>query len=421
MARLPAIMLGMVGNAIVWGMTGFLQFRAKLPLPGGFGLSELEIGILIGISTLFTTGSNLFWGAASDRTRTRWGKRKPFMIVFPPLVTLALWLSARANTLFAPGVIFYGLMGTWTAKNVLHAAANIPYSVTIPEIVPPEGRFGVSQFSAFVNGVGFALGALVPTLLFSAFDDFSVPFLVAGVIMTGLYIVSCLAIPDRQYPVDAGSMHEAMKLAFKDVNFLKFQVAQLFWTLGLNIVMFMLPFMAQDVLGFVEESQFGWLFLSFLVIGGGFLLAVNLATTRWNVPKKKALTFSLVFLACILPFFGLVGSDIMSAAMPPLAQVYVFGTLAFLGLIGIFIFPYAIMMALFDYTRGTEATYNGINSLFLGFAAIPAAPLGGVLLVFGGYWLAGVACAVLMVIAVVTFARVDVPEHLFQAGSREGA
>jgi hypothetical protein len=117
--------------------------------------------------------------------------------------------------------------------------------------------------------------------------------------------------------------------------------------------------------------------------------------------------------------------------MPIMVQVYLFGSILFGGLVGIFIFPYAIMMGLIDYSSGSEGAYNGTNGTILGFAAIPAGPIGGLLLsleypyvidglpVSLGYPYVGIVGAVLFILSIVVMLRVHVPEHLFE--KREGS
>ena len=406
------LMFGVLGNAIIGGMAAFLQFHANLTPPKGFGLTILEIGIIWGISAIFGAVSNIFWGAISDRTRTRWGRRKPFMAIFAPITAILLWISVSVDTLFGFELIFWNFFLFTTLKNIFHSAASVPYTTVIPEVVPPEKRVIVSQLSAVVNGIGMALGAVVPTILYSLSDNFQLPFIIAGILLVVLYYISAAVIPAEKYKTIPISILHSLRWTFKDHNYMLFQVGQFLWTLALNIVLFIIPFLAKDLIGVTDEREFGLLFISFLLIAGVFLLVINFLVEKMHVQKKKALMFSLLFTAVSLPFFGLIGSHAFNF-VPVLAQAYLFGSFMFIGLIGIFIFPYAIMMALINYDQGMEATYNGVNGLILGLAAIPAGPLGATILLFG-YPMAGIFCSLLVFASLMFMARVHVPEHLFQ-------
>ncbi len=411
------LLIASIGNAIVWGMNGFLQFHAgKAQSEGGFGLSAMDIGIIFGLASVFGAFSNVIWGAVSDRTSSRYGKRKPFMFIFPPLVLVTLWMASSVDVLFGISVVFWTFLLMMVVKGVFHAGANVPYSTVILEVVPPEKRVVVSQLSAFVQGIGFGAGAIVPALLFESFSDFGIPFIVAGAIMVILYLVSSTAVPSDAKPVKVESVFQTMKSTLKNRNFMVFQAAQFLWTLGLNIVIFVIPFLAQEVVGIVDESVYGWFFVSFLLIAAVFLFGMNFIWQKRRVEKKKTLILTILISAIALPFVGFIGTPAFSF-MPMMVQVYLFGSILFGGLVGIFIFPYAIMMGLIDYSSGSEGAYNGTNGTILGFAAIPAGPVGG-LLVSLGYPYVGIVGALLFIASAIVMQRVHVPEHLFE--KREG-
>ncbi|MHA1730773.1 MAG: MFS transporter [Promethearchaeota archaeon] len=410
------LMVPAVGNSTIWGALAFIQFHARLPVAeGGFGLSELEVGIVWGLSALVSAIASPLWGAASDHTRTRWGKRKPYMVVLPVVTAFLLWVTASVDSLFGLSGVFWALFLAFTAYRVAHAGANIPYSTVILEIVPPQERVSVSQLSALMNGVGMALGAVVPTILFGVFTGFSSPFLVLGAALVACYYVTLPLIPASKYDAGAGNILQSIRTTFGDRNFMKFELAQFLWSVGLNMVLFVLPFLAQDLLHVREEATYGLLFVTFLGIAGVFLFLSGWVVERFEVEKKRALQFSLAFTCVALPFLGVIGSPLL-AGTSVLGQVYVLGSLAFLGLIGLMVFPYAILMALVDRERGSESTYNGVNGFILGLAVIPAGPLGGYLLYRFGYAWIGAFCALFVLAAAIIFSRVHVPEHLFREG-----
>ncbi len=61
----------------VWGVQQLIYPIYNIAL----GLSPALIGIVIGIRTLWDAFTDPFMGHLSDRLRTRWGRRKPFMLV----------------------------------------------------------------------------------------------------------------------------------------------------------------------------------------------------------------------------------------------------------------------------------------------------------------------------------------------------
>ncbi len=113
----------------------------------------VALGVLEGIGSLMAVVWQPVIGAVSDRTRSRWGRRRPFIaigtvgdVIF--LVGLALsgsyWLV----------VIFYFLLQT--ASNT----AQGPYQGLMPDVVPPAQRGTASGYYGVSNVIGLLLGTI---------------------------------------------------------------------------------------------------------------------------------------------------------------------------------------------------------------------------------------------------------------------
>lgn len=61
----------------------------------GFGLSLAIVGILITASRVTDVVTDPWIGYMSDRIRTRWGRRKPFVLIGMPIYGLALYFLFR--------------------------------------------------------------------------------------------------------------------------------------------------------------------------------------------------------------------------------------------------------------------------------------------------------------------------------------
>ncbi|MDA1343799.1 MAG: MFS transporter, partial [Proteobacteria bacterium] len=56
------------------------------------GLPLASVGLAIGASRLLDVFVDPFMGILSDRWLTRWGRRKPWLVVGTPLLILASWM-----------------------------------------------------------------------------------------------------------------------------------------------------------------------------------------------------------------------------------------------------------------------------------------------------------------------------------------
>ena len=58
----------------------------------GFGLSLAFVGLMLALSRVFDGITDPVIGFLSDRVRTRWGRRKPFVLIGMPIFMLGVWL-----------------------------------------------------------------------------------------------------------------------------------------------------------------------------------------------------------------------------------------------------------------------------------------------------------------------------------------
>ena len=90
----PAAPLALVGLPLV------AYIPAIYADPDGFGLSLGLVGLMITLSRFTDVVTDPVIGFVSDRWRSRWGRRKPFMVAGTPIFAVGVWL------LFVPPVTF---------------------------------------------------------------------------------------------------------------------------------------------------------------------------------------------------------------------------------------------------------------------------------------------------------------------------
>ena len=126
----------------------FLFFVALLgPAIVGLGLKvqsivpdsekTAAIGIVAGFGALVAVIANVIAGRLSDRTTSRWGRRRPWIAA--GTVLMAIGLVAMA---FAPNVLFLTL--SWSCVQLAANAALAPFMATISDQVPTVQRASVS-------------------------------------------------------------------------------------------------------------------------------------------------------------------------------------------------------------------------------------------------------------------------------------
>ena len=134
-------------------------------------------------------------GGISDRTTTRWGRRRPFIfagtlgdLVFLAGIALAgsyWWL-----------VVFYFLLQF--ASNTAQA----PYQGLLPDVVPEPQRGEASGYYGVANLVGIAAGTVGAGVLLGNFGRGPALFSIALVLLTTM-LATVLLVPDRARAVEA--------------------------------------------------------------------------------------------------------------------------------------------------------------------------------------------------------------------------
>lgn len=124
------------------------------------------VAILEGLGTAVAVFWQPIMGAVSDRTRTRWGRRRPFILVGTLGSMLFLGLMIRTPNGSPTGTgaaVFLGtaylyLLVLYFLLQLSENAAQAPYQGLLPDVVPPAERSRASGFVGGGNMLGLAVG-----------------------------------------------------------------------------------------------------------------------------------------------------------------------------------------------------------------------------------------------------------------------
>lgn len=153
-----------------------------------------NLAIVTGTSSFFTLFAQPIVGALSDRTRSRWGRRTPWLLVGGAgggVLTIVLQ--------FAPGVLWVTVV--WVTAQVLLNAFQGPLSAVIADRVDRGGRATASAFAGAGTAIGGTVGIVVAGQLLSrlglAYGIFGAGILLASV----LFVVINRDADSRALPI----------------------------------------------------------------------------------------------------------------------------------------------------------------------------------------------------------------------------
>ena len=145
---------GFFGISIV---TGINKSYIAPFLGTDFGLKANEVSWIVTLGTIITFLIQPMIGSISDNTRTRFGRRIPFIIIFAPLAAIGF---ALLPLLVQPG-LFWVFVAVLLLTTVALALFRTPVIALMPDITP-------SQFRSQANGLINLMGGIGGILAFAA-------------------------------------------------------------------------------------------------------------------------------------------------------------------------------------------------------------------------------------------------------------
>ncbi|HTO23256.1 MAG TPA: MFS transporter, partial [Spirochaetia bacterium] len=147
-----------------------LGFYALKYLTDTVGVAAALAGILLMIGKVVDAFWDPVLGFLSDRTRTRWGRRRPYLLFASVPMGLAMWWFFTNPHLSNPtGAAVWGL-GVFILLNVVYSAVNIPYSSLTPELTADyHERSTLNGYRFMFAAAGTLLGAVAVGKIVDAF------------------------------------------------------------------------------------------------------------------------------------------------------------------------------------------------------------------------------------------------------------
>jgi MFS family permease len=145
-----------------------------------------SLGLVMGVGAAFALIANPLVGRLSDRTTSRWGMRRPWILGGAVVGLGGFMLIGVASSVW---VVLLAWCLVQTAMNAVLAAAN----ATLPDQVPVTSRGKVSGVVGITTPIGILAGSFLVNYLPGDFERFVVPAVIALV----LVVVFVLSLRDR--------------------------------------------------------------------------------------------------------------------------------------------------------------------------------------------------------------------------------
>jgi GPH family glycoside/pentoside/hexuronide:cation symporter len=122
------------------------------------GVSPTRVSIVRAVMLLVDACSGLFFGWASDNTRTRWGRRRPYILLGSIASGIALPCLFLARSTWSPDEVFLFMLVSSIVFSPIISAYNTPYQSLGAELTPDYNeRTAVMAYRGFTQKVAGAM------------------------------------------------------------------------------------------------------------------------------------------------------------------------------------------------------------------------------------------------------------------------
>lgn len=337
------------------------------------GLTASLAAIAMLIWGVWNAVNDPLFGFISDRTRTRWGRRIPYIAsgAIPlGIVYFLIWASPFDSSQMIPLFVYFLLF--ICLFDGLYSIVVLNWATLYPEMFPSlERRAEVNSLRQFFGVIGLIIGIVLTPLLYSTIG-WKWTGALFGAIISAAFLISLFGSREnRQFSADKPlGLKDAFVATLRNRSFLTFVISNLFVQYTFTMVLAILPFYAKYVLGMGPHGTSTILACAFAAeIPMLFVwsrLAVKFGAKAIYMTAMASFAFFLV------PFFFLSG-------LVP-AAIACIGIGASLG--GIIVLSDVLISDVIDEDElktGTrrEGSYFGVNAFVTRFAiALEAASIG---------------------------------------------
>ena len=304
-------------------------------------LTPALAGLVILISKAWDAVTDPIMGIISDRTRTRFGRRRPYFLAGIVLIFLSFFAMWYPIDFSREAHRFIYVLVAYVFFSSVITMVMVPYNALVPELTPDYNeRTSLTSFRIFFSGFSSLVCAVVPWEIVKAFKpDVNTGFIVMatafGLFFALPFIATFLTTrerPEFQQDTVPFSFKRTFVEPFKTPTFVSVLFMYLFAFVAMDMVMSVIIYFMTYYLGKQDLTNY--------VLG--VLLVVQLAVIPLyyllsrRVGKKAAYMGAVVIWVCSMTLSFAIGPD------SPSVLIYLFGALVGAGTGGVVIMIYSI-------------------------------------------------------------------------------
>jgi GPH family glycoside/pentoside/hexuronide:cation symporter len=299
--------IGDLGGNLFFTAMGFYSL---FYLTDVVGLSSALAGAAILLGKFWDAVTDPTMGYISDRTHSRWGRRRPYFLFGALPLLLAMWYFFSAPDFRASQTLgFIWVTVVLCLLNTAYTVVNIPYGSLTPELTKDfKERTSLNGFRFSFAVVGTILGAAIVLPIVNLAGEphrgFSIVGLVFGVLMAATILTTFFTVRETapaQETRPKGKFFETFLIVFKNRTYMRLAAVYTMNLTGITFVQTMLVYYFKYI--YQDEAMTT---MAMLLLLGVAMVCVPLSVlVAKRLGKKRTYQLALLILAvsCLAMFF----------------------------------------------------------------------------------------------------------------------
>ena len=360
-----------LGINAIWGAVDGVVIQERVPGlvepgTGGTALALIKVAaVLIAIIVQPTIGT------ISDYTMTRWGRRKPYILI-GGLLDLVFIIG------FATSQTFISVLAFMVLLQFSSNFAQGPFQGYIPDLVP-AGQVGLaSALVGIMSVLGVLTGQTIASFGYSSVEgvpaDFTLPTIAVGLIEVATMLGTVLWVRDGRMARDRAGrswLSVAAEAWGTDIlrqrSFVWLVASRLFFLMAVGVIYNLNVLYLDRSLALTDPEKAFWIPVTSVVLGGSVLISTIPAARLSDRFGRKP----LIYAACML---GVVGMTLVASAPGVLV--------AEAGILMIGVGAGAFLAV--DWALMTDIIPKASSGRYMGLSNVATASAGAFALVIGG-------------------------------------